>query len=311
MSSPPRLPHLLGLEGLDAPRIEELLERSRLFLPAAVGHAPPPGHHAHRMVANLFFEDSTRTRSSFARAAMLLGAKVVDLLESGSSASKGETLLDTALNLQAMGFDALVVRTAASGGPHLLAAHLRKPIVSAGDGRHEHPTQGLLDLLTLQKALNSLQGRVVAIVGDIANSRVARSDIHGLTALGADVVLVGPPTLVPAALRSIADGPGRVWIEHDLDRVLGEVDALITLRVQMERAAGTGLAGDFRAMYGLNTFRAGRMKPHAVIMHPGPMNRGQEIESLVADDPTRSVILQQVTHGVAVRMAVLDALLAS
>jgi aspartate carbamoyltransferase catalytic subunit len=207
-----------------------------------------------------------------------------------------------------MGVDALVVRTEASGGPALVAQHVACPVINAGDGRHEHPTQGLLDALTLRQVLGGLTGQRVAIVGDILHSRVARSNAHGLTALGADVVLVGPPALVPADFARIVDagrpGAGTLSVSHDLDATLPQVDAVMMLRVQFER--GTAVAGDYREQYGLTEARAGRLRPGLPIMHPGPMNRGIEIDSAVADDPGRSVILRQVTNGVAVRMAVLE-----
>lgn len=296
---------LLGLEGLNAETISGYLESARRYLPTVERSVAP--EHALRgaMAANLFFEDSTRTRSSFARAAMLLGMQVVDLTESGSSASKGETLLDTALNLDAMGFDVLIVRCSASGGASAVAARTRCPIVNAGDGRHEHPTQGLLDVMTIQESLGTVQGRAVAIVGDINNSRVARSDMHALSALGATTVLVAPPTLVDRRLARAVQGAGEVRVEHDFDAVLPHVDAVIMLRVQLERDAGSGVPADFRAMYGLTAARCRALRDRAIIMHPGPMNRGVEIDAAGADS-ARSRILRQVTLGVAVRMAVLE-----
>ncbi len=305
MTTPCTFHHLLGLDSLAAEEIQAIFTRAMALLPTASGSSPPLTAARPRMVANLFVEDSTRTRMSFSRAAQLLGHTVLDLTESGSSASKGETMLDSALNLRAMGVNAVVVRTAASGGAKLLAQRLDCAVVNAGDGRHEHPTQGLLDILTLQEALGSVQGRAIGIVGDIANSRVARSDLLGLTALGARVVLIGPPPLLPIAMSGLARSPGSASIEHDLDRVLPTLDAIIMLRVQTERAAGGGIASDYRTWYGLTAHRLARMANHAVVMHPGPMNRGQEIDGTVADGP-RSVILRQVSLGVAVRMAVLE-----
>jgi aspartate carbamoyltransferase catalytic subunit len=240
-------------------------------------------------------------------AANRLGATTVDLTVSGSSLSKGETLLDTALNLDAMGVDAIVIRSATSGTPHLVADAVACPVINAGDGRHEHPTQGLLDILTLRRRWGDIAGRTVVIVGDIANSRVARSNLHGLTTLGADVVLVGPPALVPMSFMKITAGPGRVSIEHDLDKTLSHADAVMMLRIQLERhdAGGGSIPPDYRRRYGLTVDRAASLAPEVLIMHPGPMNRGVEIDSEVADDPSRSVIMEQVTNGVAVRMAVL------
>jgi aspartate carbamoyltransferase catalytic subunit len=226
----------------------------------------------------------------------------------GSSLSKGETVLATALNLEAMGVDAIVVRSARSGTPHLIAEAVACPVINAGDGRHEHPTQGLLDILTLRRRWGDIAGRTVVIVGDIANSRVARSNLHGLTTLGVDVVLVGPPALVPVSFMKITTGPGLVSIEHDLDKTLSHADAVMMLRIQLERHdadGGGSVPPDYRRRYGLTVDRAARLAPEVLIMHPGPMNRGVEIDSEVADDPNRSVILEQVANGVAVRMAVL------
>lgn len=309
--------HLLGLEGMRAAAIVELLDLAETFLPVD-GHPSTGGgsRHkdllAHRTIANLFFEDSTRTRSSFTIAARRLGADTLDIASAGSSVVKGETIVDTALNLAAMGVDAFVVRCSASGGPHMIANAVSKPVINAGDGRHEHPTQGLLDLLTLRQRLGELRGKTIGIVGDVLNSRVARSDVHGLTALGCNVTLCGPPPLVPRSFEKItaAQATGRVRIAHDLDSILGELDAIIMLRVQFERSDGPALiSGDYRQLYGLNASRAAQLPPHAVIMHPGPLNRGLEIDSDVADDPRRSAILQQAGNGVAVRMAVLATLL--
>ena len=301
-------PHLLGLEGLSAPELEFLLDAAEAFRPVATGTAPSQSVLAGRIVANLFFEDSTRTRCSFAIAARRLGAVSLDFVGGGSSISKGETLLDTVNNIAAMGVDALVVRAAAAGTADMVAAAMPCPVVNAGDGRHEHPTQGLLDALTMRQRLGSLVGRHVAIVGDIANSRVARSNLHCLTTLGAHVLLVGPPTLVTPSFEQIVAGPGEVHVGYDLDSVLPEVDAIMMLRIQLEREAGGAIADDYRRAYGLTAERATRLRPGAIVMHPGPMNRRVEIDPEVADDRERSVILDQVTNGVAVRMAVLETL---
>lgn len=297
----------LALEGLDGAAIDAWLDESEAMVPFAAGERflPHPLPLAGRVVANLFFEDSTRTRVSFEIAGKRLGAEMTNLSASGSSASKGETLLDTARNIEAMGVDAIVVRSGVSGAAAMLARHLACPIVNAGDGRHEHPTQGLLDLLSLRRHLGSVAGRRIAIVGDIANSRVARSVTHGLVALGAEAVLVGPPTLVDPSLERLATGPGRISVGHDLDAILPGVDAVMTLRIQLERAAGSGISSDYRANYGMTRARRDRMREGCAILHPGPVNRGIEIDDDVADDPARSLILRQVTHGVAVRMAVL------
>jgi aspartate carbamoyltransferase catalytic subunit len=300
---------LLGLDGLPADQLLSLLDQAEQFLPVAFREKPPLDLLAGGLVANLFFEDSTRTRCSFTVAALRLGADTVDLTGSGSSLSKGETLLDTALNVEAMGVDALVVRSPASGSPAMIARAVNIPVINAGDGRHEHPTQALLDIFTLRRRWEGeISGKTVAIVGDIGHSRVARSNAFGLTTLGADVVLVGPPALVPESLEAIGLGPGRVAVSHDLDSVLGDVDAVMMLRIQLERQANGGAIppDDYRSCYGLTVDRARRLRPEVPVMHPGPMNRGVEIDSEVADDKARSVILRQVTQGVALRMAVLD-----
>ncbi len=301
--------HLLGLEGLSRAEILEWLDFAEGFLDIARGSAPPQESLNGKIVANLFFEDSTRTRGSFTIAAKRLGADCIDLSGSGSSVSKGESIVDTALTFEAMGVDAIVLRAKPSGAPHLVARAVRIPVINAGDGRHEHPTQGLLDLLTMRRHLGELKGKTIAIVGDIANSRVARSNIHGLTTLGAQVHLIGPPSLAPASFEKIVAGPGRVIVSHDLDAVLDDVDAIMMLRVQFERQGVGGISDDYRRLYGLSAQRAARLRPEAIIMHPGPMNRGLEIDGEVADDPERSVIREQVTNGVAVRMAVLKKLI--
>jgi aspartate carbamoyltransferase catalytic subunit len=299
--------HLLQLEGLSASELTELLDRAEAYLPVATGQAPPLRDLEGRLVANLFFEDSTRTRLSFEAATARLGGRSLALQGSGSSASKGETFLDTGLNVEALGVDALVVRTDLSGGPALLAKHVRCAVINAGDGRHEHPTQGLLDCLTIRRALGGIQGATVAIVGDIANSRVARSALHALTTLGATVRLIGPPTLLPRSFAAVATHADRVQIAHDLDSNLRDLDVIMMLRVQLERAAGGGIASDYRLHYGLTRERATHLPAACIVMHPGPVNRGVEVDDDVADDGRRSQILRQVTHGVAVRMAVLAA----
>jgi aspartate carbamoyltransferase catalytic subunit len=271
-----------------------------------------------RTVVNLFFEDSTRTRISFEAAAKRLSADVINFGAKGSSVSKGESLKDTALTLEAMGADAVVVRHFASGAPHRLATAgwVRGSVVNAGDGTHEHPTQALLDAFTLRRHLvgvgaagADLSGRRVALVGDILHSRVARSNVLLLHTLGVDVVLVAPPTLLPVGVES--------WpcsVSFDLDGVLrggcGDLDAVMMLRVQAERmnAAYFPSAREYSRRYGLDARRLGLMPDHAVVMHPGPMNRGLEISAVAADSP-RSTVVEQVSNGVAVRMAVLYLLL--
>ncbi len=264
------------------------------------------------MVATMFFEDSTRTRLSFEIAARRLGVPALDIGPS-SSTSKGESLIDTAKTIEAMGVAALIVRARPSGAAHLIARHVGVPVINAGDGKHEHPTQGLLDSLTFCEAIGrdgfDLQGVRVAIVGDVVSSRVARSAIAGFGILGAEVVCVGPVHLVPRSL----EGLGCV-VSHDLDSVLADVDGVMMLRVQRERHGGpskagswgaAGSVGAYRAGYALTVERAAQMKDGAVVMHPGPMNRGVEIDSEVADG-ARSLITRQVSSGVAVRMAVIE-----
>ncbi|KWX00713.1 Aspartate carbamoyltransferase [Carbonactinospora thermoautotrophica] len=260
-----------------------------------------------RTVVNLFFEDSTRTRISFEAAAKRLSADVINFSARGSSVSKGESLKDTALTLEAMGADAVVVRHYASGAPHRLAhaGWIRGSVVNAGDGMHEHPTQALLDAFTMRRHLDSLEGRRVAIVGDVLHSRVARSNVLLLATLGAEVTLVGPPTLLPVGVES--------WpcaVAYDLDSVLPKSDVVMMLRVQRERmnAAYFPSAREYSRRYGLDGRRMALLPEHALVMHPGPMNRGMEIAAEVADSP-RSVIVEQVTNGVLVRMAVLYLLL--
>ena len=307
----------LALEGLSAAELTSWLDDAEAMLPFAAGRGPLLGELPLRdkLVANIFFEDSTRTRCSFEIATKRLGGEVSNLGASGSSTSKGETLLDTAKNIEAMGVDAIVVRSAISGAALMLARALDVPIVNAGDGRHEHPTQGLLDLLTLRRHFQQsffsreFQGRTVAIVGDIVNSRVARSATHGLVALGARVVLVGPPTLVTTDFTQLAKGPGSIEVGHDLDGVLGRLDAIMMLRIQLERSAGGGVTPDYRALYGLTVARAEQLPKTCAILHPGPVNRGVEIDETIADDPRASRILAQVAAGVATRMAVLKRVL--
>ncbi|MGA4543641.1 aspartate carbamoyltransferase catalytic subunit [Uniformispora flossi] len=264
-----------------------------------------------RTVVNLFFEDSTRTRISFEAAAKRLSADVINFSAKGSSVSKGESLKDTALTLQAMGADAVVIRHHASGAPHTLAnsGWLRGSVVNAGDGTHEHPTQALLDAFTMRRHLNAgkgdLDGRKITVVGDVLHSRVARSNVLLLATLGAEVTLVAPPTLLPIGIET---WPCRV--SYDLDAVLAKSDAVMMLRVQRERmnASYFPTEREYSRRYGLDRKRMDALPEHAIVMHPGPMNRGMEIAAEVADS-TRSTIVEQVTNGVSVRMAVLYLLL--
>jgi aspartate carbamoyltransferase catalytic subunit len=260
-----------------------------------------------RTVVNLFFEDSTRTRISFEAAAKRLSADVINFSAKGSSLSKGESLKDTALTLEAMGADAVVVRHNASGAPHRLAhsGWIRGSVVNAGDGTHEHPTQALLDAFTMRRHLGQIEGRRVAVVGDVLHSRVARSNVLLLYTLGAEVTLVAPPTLLPVGVEA--------WpcaTSYDLDAVLPKSDAVMMLRVQRERmnAAFFPSAREYSRRYGLDARRMATLPEHAIVMHPGPMNRGMEIAAEVADS-ARSTIVEQVANGVSVRMAVLYLLL--
>jgi aspartate carbamoyltransferase catalytic subunit len=306
-------PGLLGLQGMSAEHLRGWLNATK-----EIAARPPMTRTLEgRVIANLFFEDSTRTRTAFTVAAKHLGAEVVDLLWVTSSVSKGETLSDTARNIEAMGVSAIVVRARQSGAAAMIAQAVRCPVINAGDGRHEHPTQGLLDIYTIAEAFGRLEGfdmrgLKVVIVGDVVSSRVARSDTAGLTTLGAEVVCVGPPGMAPAAMASLG-----CHVSNDLDSVVGTADAVVMLRIQFERYGNDKPAGteakpspiaslrDFRESYGLTVERAARMKKGAIVMHPGPINRGIELDAEVADGP-RSLVLRQVTNGVAVRMAALE-----
>jgi aspartate carbamoyltransferase catalytic subunit len=261
-----------------------------------------------RTVVNLFYEDSTRTRISFEAAAKRLSADVINFSAKGSSVSKGESLKDTALTLQAMGADAVVIRHSASGAPHRLTQWVDGSVVNAGDGTHEHPTQALLDAYTMRSRLGRLDGLKVAIVGDVLHSRVARSNILLLTTLGALVTVVGPPTLIP--LDTAAALAEKVQVSYDLDAVLPDSDVVMMLRVQTERMQDSYFpsAREYSRRYGLDVNRLRQLPEHAIVMHPGPMNRGMEIAPEVADSP-RSTIVEQVANGVSVRMAVLYLLL--
>jgi aspartate carbamoyltransferase catalytic subunit len=261
-----------------------------------------------RTVVNLFYEDSTRTRISFEAAAKRLSADVINFSAKGSSVSKGESLKDTALTLQAMGADAVVIRHWASGAPHRLANWVDGSVVNAGDGTHEHPTQALLDAYTMRSRLGRLDGLRVAIVGDVLHSRVARSNVLLLTTLGAQVTVVGPPTLIPLDVAAALSE--KTQVSFDLDAVLPDSDVVMMLRVQTERMQDSYFpsAREYSRRYGLDVSRLAKMPEHAIVMHPGPMNRGMEIAPEVADSP-RSTIVEQVANGVSVRMAVLYLLL--
>jgi aspartate carbamoyltransferase catalytic subunit len=293
--------HLLTLEGVPPAEIEEILETARSMkeiMERPVRRVPTLTGVT---VANLFFEPSTRTRVSFELAERRLSADVASLQASGSSLQKGESLRDTARNVEAMKVDVVVIRHGASGAPHFLARHIGAAVINAGDGCHEHPTQGLLDLMTLWEHFGEVEGLRVAIVGDIAHSRVARSDIWGLGTLGASVVACGPATLLPHPTDALD-----VEVTTKLDHALEGADAVIALRIQRERQAAGLLPSlrEYRAQWGLTRERLTGAKSNLVILHPGPINHGVELDHEVAEDP-RAVILEQVTNGVAVRMAVL------
>ncbi len=304
MSFPHR--HLLGIEPLDpqdiqtildtADGLKEILERPIKKVPALRG----------RTVVNLFYEASTRTRSSFEIAERVLSADSLSIAASTSSVTKGETLVDTAKNLEAMNPDMVIMRHASSGAPNLLARHCRFAVVNAGDGAHEHPTQALLDALTMRQRKGRIKGLRVAIVGDILHSRVARSNLWLLSKLGASVVLCGPPTLLPPGIEKKVPAS----ITYSIDEAVEGADVVMMLRIQLERMSGGFFptTREYYRRFGLTEERARRAKKDVLIMHPGPMNRGVEIASGVADGPY-SVILEQVTNGVAVRMAVLYLLL--
>ena len=288
--------------------IETMLDLTQSFVEVTQREIPKVPALRGRTIVSLFYEDSTRTRLSFETAAKRLGADTMTFSVATSSVKKGESLLDTVQTIEAMGIDAIVVRHSASGAPHRVASWTTASVVNAGDGRHEHPTQAILDAFTLRRHRGpSLDGCRVAIVGDIANSRVARSDVVALHALGCDVTLVGPPTLMPPRL----DG-WPVTVSYDLDDVLPDVDVVYLLRIQLERMSDVRFPTlrEYASRWGLTAERAARMKPDTLVMHPGPMNRGVEIAADVADS-ARSLVTEQVANGVAVRMAVLWSLVGS
>ncbi len=292
---------LLGLDELSAQEIVHILDTAESFKEVSTRSIKKVPALRGKVVALMFFEDSTRTRMSFELAASRMSADTLLMTARGSSVAKGETTLDTIRNIEAMGVDIFVIRHNQSGAPHMLARQVASSIVNAGDGQHEHPTQALLDIFTIRQRLGRVAGLKVAIVGDIAHSRVARSNILGLRRLGAQVVVVGPPTLVPAAIKAMG-----CEISSDLDDVLGEVDVVNMLRIQLERFGGSLFPSlrEYSRLYGMNSERLRRCRPDVLIMHPGPINRGVELTSDVADGPN-SCILQQVTNGLAIRMAVL------
>ena len=293
--------HLLGLEGLSAEEITVILDKAELFKQVIAGGDRKIPLLAGKTCVNLFFEDSTRTRTSFALAARRLGADAVDFSAATSSLSKGETVIDTAKNLEAMGIDVVIVRHRTPGTPHLLAQNLRCGVINAGDGPHEHPTQGLLDIMTIRERLGRIAGLTVALVGDIAHSRTARSNIWGLKTLGAHVIVCGPSTLVSPRWEELG-----VEYSYSLDEILPRVDVLNLLRIQFERQLTRPFPSvrEYAHLYAMDRERLSRTKDGILILAPGPINRGVEITPDVADGPP-SAILEQVTNGVAVRMAVL------
>jgi aspartate carbamoyltransferase catalytic subunit len=298
---------LLGIAGLTQEEIQYLLDTAETFCDIRTRKIKKVPTLRGKTVINLFFEASTRTRTSFEIAAKWLSADAINISASTSSVVKGETLIDTARNLEAMGPDAIVLRHGSSGAPHLLAGLVRAGVINAGDGSHEHPTQALLDALTIRHRKGGLAGLRVAILGDILHSRVARSNLHLLTRMGADVVLAGPRTLVPRDLpAAIPAAPGSVRIADSIEEALDAADVVIMLRIQLERQASGFFPSlrEYATHYGLNRRRLSLARPDAIVLHPGPMNRGVEIDTDVADG-SQSVILQQVENGVAVRMAIL------
>ncbi|GAA1657330.1 aspartate carbamoyltransferase catalytic subunit [Catellatospora bangladeshensis] len=296
--------HLLSTADLDAATAIEILDTAAEMASVSGREIKKLPTLRGRTVVNLFYEDSTRTRISFEAAAKRLSADVINFSAKGSSVEKGESLKDTAWTLQAMGADAVVIRHPASGAPHRLANWVTGSVLNAGDGTHEHPTQALLDAYTMRSRMGRLDGLHVAIVGDVLHSRVARSNVLLLNTLGAKVTLVGPPTLIPTDLNT------SVQLNYDLDAVLPQADVVMMLRVQRERMTDSYFpsAREYSRRYGLDGARLRRMPSHAIVMHPGPMNRGMEITPEVADSP-RSTIVEQVTNGVSVRMACLYLLL--
>jgi aspartate carbamoyltransferase catalytic subunit len=301
--------HLLAIEGMHPPQIGAMLDLAESYVLLNRSGKTQRDLLRGRTLINLFFEDSTRTRTSFELAGKRLGADVINMSVSTSSVNKGETLLDTAATLNAMNCDLLVVRHGDSGAANLLAQKVDAAVINAGDGTHEHPTQALLDALTIRRRRGSLEALTVAICGDILHSRVARSNIHLLTTMGSRVRVVGPPTLLPAQVEQLG-----VEVFHDMASGLRGADIVMMLRLQRERMAGSGGAGlvpserEYFRFFGLDAEKLAHARPDALVLHPGPMNRGVEIDSKVADDPVRSVIKEQVEMGVAVRMAVLDIL---
>ena len=309
--------HLLDLDDFSAAEIEQVLQTTDTMKEVLARDVPRVPTLRGTTIVTLFYEASTRTRASFELAGKVLGADVINIASSGSSVQKGESLVDSIRTIQAIGADLLVLRHGSSGAPYLAAREANLHVVNAGDGWHAHPTQALLDLYTIRSRFGDLHGRRVVIVGDIAHSRVARSNLWGLTAMGAEVVVCGPPTLLPAGLNGAIARDGAeerdlppVRVEHDLDRAIEGADIVMALRLQQERQHAGLLPSlrEYARLYQVNSERLARAKPGAFVLHPGPMNEGVEISAEVAHG-TRSLIEEQVANGVAVRMAVLYLLL--
>jgi aspartate carbamoyltransferase catalytic subunit len=291
---------LLGIKGMTEGEIKLILDTAATFKDVSERDIKKVPALRGKTVINLFYEASTRTRTSFELAGKRLSADVINISTSTSSVVKGETLLDTARNIEAMKCNIIIVRHSCSGAPEFLSTRLTSSVINAGDGFHEHPTQALLDMFTIREKLGKLEGATIAIVGDIAHSRVARSNVYGLTTMGARVRVCGPPTMVPPGIEQIG-----AQVYYDMDKAVEGADVVMMLRLQLERQA-TGLfpgVREYARLYGLNRARLERTGKNAIVMHPGPMNRGVEIASDVAD--ATPVILDQVTNGVAVRMAVM------
>ena len=294
---------LLGIEGLSRDEIQWLLDRGRQYKRRPDQPVKKLDTLRGQSIVNLFFEPSTRTRASFELAAKRLGADTISISGEGSSLSKGESLVDTLNTLSAMQPDTIVMRHSASGAPQFLSRFLPTPIINAGDGQHEHPTQALLDAMTILDTRPTLEGLRVAIIGDISHSRVARSNIHLLSKFGAEIVLCGPATMLSPTLTKLAEG---ISLTYNIDEAVRGADVIMMLRVQLERQNVVNFPkNEYFQFYGLRLEHLRLAKPDAIVMHPGPINRGREISSEVADFP-RSVILNQVQNGVAVRMAVLE-----
>ncbi len=293
--------HLLGLEELSAEEITIILDQAAAFKRLAQPGETKLKAMTGAVVANLFFEPSTRTRTSFSLAAKRLSADTIEFSPSGSSLSKGESFIDTARNIESLGASLVVVRHRTPGAPALLASHVQASVLNAGDGTHEHPTQALLDLMTIREQRGTLAGLTVALVGDILHSRVARSNIWGLTKLGARVIVCGPTTLIPPEIEKMG-----VEVSYSLDDILQETDCINLLRIQFERQRGAFFPSirEYAHLFGMNLERIRRSKPDVLILAPGPINRGVEITPAVADGP-HSTILEQVTNGLMIRMSCL------